>query len=494
MTDHHDPLAHSPLQGRQAGILLHPTSLPGPWSCGDLGAEAYRFVDFLAAAGQRVWQLLPLGPTHDDGSPYQALSAYAGNPELISVERLAEWGWLDGSQIRPGKVSKTELLGQVHAAFTSGGIDAGVWAEYEAFTAAQADWLEDYALFRVIKSAHEGRPWPQWPAALRNRKSKALAAVREDHAEALALIRFEQFVFHRQWEELKHYANQRAVGMFGDLPIFVAHDSADVWARRECFLLDDTGWPSVVAGVPPDYFSATGQRWGNPHYDWEFMEEDGFAWWLRRMEHQLTLYDLVRIDHFRGFEAYWEVPAHEATAMNGRWVKAPGERLFELLRDEFDPLPVVAEDLGIITPEVEALRDDFSLPGMKILQFAFDSGSTNPYLPHNYPVNSVVYTGTHDNDTTVGWFHQIHPGLQGHVLEFLGGPHEPMPWPLIRSAYASVARLAMIPLQDALELGGEHRMNTPGTSDGNWSWRFDWSQFPEGLAERLARLVDLYGR
>lgn len=482
---------HSPLKKRQAGILLHPTSLPGPWGNGDFGSEAYRFVDFLAEAGQEVWQLLPLGPTNG-GSPYQCFSAHAGNPDLISVELLQEWGWLQQGRIGPDE-RREDLLRRSLDGFRARSHEKEM-DEFRSFVADNARWLEDFALYSALKLHFEQRPWTDWPAAIRDRDRKAVEKAAREHTEELDLVRFEQFVFFRQWSTLKSYANGKGISIFGDMPIFVAHDSADVWAQRDCFFLDENGQPTVVAGVPPDYFSETGQRWGNPHYDWEWMEADRFDWWLHRMESQLKLFDLVRIDHFRGFEAYWEVPAHEETAINGRWVKAPGDALFARLRERFDPLPVVAEDLGIITEEVEALRHKYALPGMKVLQFAFEGGAENPYLPHNYESNTVVYTGTHDNDTTLGWFEQLNDDHRGYIQEYLGYPSEPMPWPLITAAYASVSALAVVPLQDVLELDSTHRMNVPGTEDGNWGWRFSWDMVPEELAPRLRRMTEIYGR
>ena len=333
-----------------------------------------------------------------------------------------------------------------------------------------------------------------WPPTLRDRQPQAMAQARARLADELDFIRFEQFQFFRQWLALKGYANARGVRLFGDMPIFVAHDSAEVWARRPFFLLDDEGHPRVVAGVPPDYFSETGQRWGNPLYDWAYMESHGFAFWVERLQTQLLLFDLVRIDHFRGFEAYWEIPAADDTAINGRWVEAPGDALFRHLHEIFDPLPLVAEDLGIITPEVELLRDGYGLPGMKILQFAFSGDPDNPYLPFRHVANSVVYTGTHDNDTTLGWYTSLDDGQRRHVDEFFGYSQEPMPWPMIRSALASRARLAVIPMQDLLGLDGSHRMNLPGTVEGNWGWRFDWSELDADLADRLRRRVVMYAR
>jgi 4-alpha-glucanotransferase len=481
----------SPLPRRQAGVLLHPTSLPGPWGNGDLGAEAYHFIQFLEDAGFSMWQLLPLGPTNG-GSPYQCFSAHAGNPQLISIEKLAEWGWLNGT-VEPGKDDKSQLLRRAHAGFLERGSGEDKDA-YGRFVHGNAHWLDDFALYSVLKVEFEQKAWTEWPAPLRDRLPLALAEAQTRFAAELEEIRFQQFAFYRQWHRLKAHAHRNGITLFGDMPIFVAHDSADVWSQRDYFLLDADGHPTVVAGVPPDYFSATGQRWGNPHYDWEAMEADGFKWWLRRMESQVDLFDLVRVDHFRGFEAYWEIPAEEKTAINGRWVRAPGDALFAALHERFDPMPVVAEDLGTITEEVHALRDKWALPGMKILQFAFDGGPGNPYLPHQHEVNSVVYTGTHDNDTTVGWYEGLNDGTRAYVLEYLGQPCQTMPWPLIITCYASVSRLAILPLQDLLGLDGEHRMNTPGTETGNWSWRFDWSMFPHDLAPKLRRMAEIYGR
>lgn len=490
--------AHSPLKERMSGILLHPTSLPGPWGNGDLGREAYHFVDFLAAAGQKVWQILPIGPTHGDGSPYQSLSVHAGNPALIGIDALVDEGWLDAREARPeehppSERRKERLITHAYRNFNARA-DEGLRAALDHFSTENAFWLDDYCLFRVIKAVHQEQGWTDWPHELRDHCREALDAFSREHAQALSLVRFEQFLFFRQWCNLKKYANDRGILIFGDMPIFVAHDSADVWAQRQCFLLDDEGRATVVAGVPPDYFSETGQRWGNPHYDWDWMESDDFAWWHARMESALKLFDLVRIDHFRGFQAYWEIPAFEETAVNGRWVEVPGDALFAHFRKHMDPLPVVAEDLGIITKEVDALREKYALPGMKVLQFAFEGGATNPYLPHNHEVNSVVYTGTHDNDTTLGWYAVQSDELRRNMAEYLGEPAEAMPWPLIRAAYASVARLAVVPMQDVLELDSEHRMNRPGTTEGNWIWRFDWGMVDEGLSERLSRLVALYGR
>ncbi len=481
---------NNPLLQRRAGILLHITSLPGPGRCGSLGADAYRFVDFLAAAGHSVWQTLPVGPPHDDGSPYQCLSSHAGDPALINIDAMIEAGWLNaGLAAEPWNM----LFADARRGFERHA-PAEQQQDYAEFVAAEHHWLDDYALFRVLREEHHHAAWVDWPAALRDREPAALAAARRRCAAAIQLICFEQYVFFHQWLALKEYAHRRGVLLFGDMPIFVAHDSADVWAQRDYFQLDADGRPTVVAGVPPDYFSATGQRWGNPHYRWERMQQDGFQWWINRVKTQLRLFDLVRIDHFRGFESYWEIPADHPTAMHGRWIHAPGDALFQVLCACFDPLPVVAEDLGIITAEVEALRLSHGFPGMKILQFAFDGGPANPYLPHNHQALAVVYTGTHDNDTTLGWYGGLAAPVRAYVDDYLHAADEVMPWPLIRACMASVATLAVIPMQDALALDGAHRMNTPGTSAGNWRWRFEWTQLDDALAPRLCRLAELYGR
>ena len=477
------------LDRRGAGVLLHLSSLPGPGACGQLGPAAFRFVEFLAACGMAVWQMLPVGPTAADGSPYQSGSVHAGNRRFIAAEPLVAAGWLDAADAQ-GEVDV--WLARAWRNFRTSAT-ASARRELEDFCRHQAYWLEDYALFAALQDDRPGGWW-SWPTGLRDREPQAMAEARARLHERIALVRFEQFLFFTQWAALKAHANARGVRLFGDMPIFVAHDSAEVWAHRDLFSLDERGLPTVVAGVPPDYFSATGQRWGNPLYRWDALQRDGFRFWIDRLCTQLKLFDLVRIDHFRGFEAYWEIPASEPVAVHGRWVQAPGKTLFERLHEVYDPLPVVAEDLGVITAEVEALRDGFGLPGMKILQFAFSGGPANPYLPYNHPERSVVYTGTHDNDTTVGWFAALPEGERAHVEDFLGRPTEAMPWPLIRCALASPARLAILPMQDLLALDGRHRMNLPGTHEGNWLWRFEWEQVPPALAGRVRHLVSLYGR
>ncbi|MFA9462007.1 4-alpha-glucanotransferase [Thiohalorhabdus methylotrophus] len=486
-----------PVARRRAGILLHPTSLPGPRENGDLGPDAHRFVDFLAEGGLSVWQTLPLGPTHDDGSPYQCLSAHAGNPRLVALEPLAEAGWLDGVPEPPGDREDAEAhtwkcLRSAHAGFLERA-DGAAWEAFDAFCREKAHWLEAYALFMALRGEGE-RPWWEWSAPLRDRRSDALEEAAGSRSGEMALHRFVQWQFFEQWRALKDYANERGILLFGDLPIFVAHDSAEVWAHRELFDLDQAGSTATVAGVPPDYFSETGQYWGNPHYRWDRIAADGYAWWIERMRTQLELFDWVRIDHFRGFVAFWEVPEGQP-ATEGRWVQGPGADFFRALEEALGDLPLVAEDLGVITPEVTGLRERFGLPGMKILQFAFGGGPDNPYLPHHHQRDFVVYTGTHDNNTTLGWWQEEVSGeVQEEVREYLGYPGEPVPWPLVRAALASVGRTAVVPMQDLLGLDGRHRMNQPATMEGNWQWRFRWEWVPEGLASRLARLNRLYDR
>lgn len=486
---------HQLLARRRAGILLHVTSLPGPGRVGELGADAYRFVDFLNSAGMSVWQILPIGPTMRDNSPYQSRSVYAGNPRLISLEMPRQRGWLDGSpaaDTAPTDKGKRHALRLAWEGFKERATP-GDRAEYQRFTAEQGWWLEDYALFLALHT-EEKRCWWDWHKSLRDRQPQALAMARARLSNSIETTCFEQYLFYTQWMNLKRYANERDVLLFGDVPIFVAHDSAEVWAHREYFDLLEDGHPRVVAGVPPDYFSDTGQRWGNPLYRWEVVEADGFSFWIDRLRVQSTLFDFLRIDHFRGFEAYWEIPAKEKTAIHGRWVKAPGEKLFAHLERSLPQLELVAEDLGIITPEVETMRKSHGLPGMKILQFAFSGGADNPYLPFRHTRDSVVYTGTHDNDTTLGWYTSLDDPTREYVDEFLGRSREVMPWSMIRTALASRANLAILPMQDVMGLDGRYRMNTPGTTHGNWEWRFHWDQIEPDLGERLAHRVRLYGR
>ena len=488
---------------RKSGVLLHPTSLPGPGGIGSFGSEARRFVDFLHKAGQSIWQILPLGPTAYGNSPYSCYSAFAGNPLLVSLESIVD------EEDLPARVLKVELpegrvdylaverhkqraLRKAAASFFS----AGEQSRMDAFWrfCDSTFWLHDYALFMALKEHFEGKSWCDWPEGIALRRPEVVEEYSRKLGTAIGEQKYMQWQFSRQWQRLKTYANEKGIEIVGDMPIFVAFDSVDVWANPHLFHLDATGRPTVVAGVPPDYFSKTGQLWGNPLYNWDRVAAEGFGWWVARMRNDLSLYDLVRIDHFRGFEAYWEVPAAEKTAINGRWVKGPGESMFHALIGQLGPLPLIAEDLGVITPEVEALRDRFGFPGMKILQFAFSSGPANPYLPHNHIRNCVVYTGTHDNDTTSGWFDSLKEREKRNILDYLNIGRENISWELIRIALASVANIAVFPLQDILALPSAGRMNIPGVAGGNWSWRFTADALDSNVAKRLKELTVLYGR
>ncbi|MEB3329739.1 MAG: 4-alpha-glucanotransferase [Candidatus Sericytochromatia bacterium] len=490
---------------RLSGILLHPTSLPGGQGIGDLGSAAYAFVDWLAESKQRLWQVLPLGPTGYGDSPYQSFSAFAGNPLLIDLEALVGRGWLapealadappNTSGVDYGHVVwfKTRALQAAFEGF-SAQADEAARADLAGFCKREAGWLDDYALFQALKAAHEGACWNQWPAPLARRERQALAAARRAHAGAIAFHQFCQWTFFTQWSALRAHANAKGIQVVGDVPIFVAFDSADVWQHPDLFHLDDALAPTVVAGVPPDYFSETGQLWGNPLYRWDVLGRRRYGWWIERMRQALTLYDLVRLDHFRGFEAYWEVPAGEPTAVNGRWVRGPGAKLFKALQKALGAeLPIIAEDLGLITPEVEALRDAFGLPGMKILEFAFGSPS-NAYLPHNHIANCVVYTGTHDNDTARGWYDTAPEEEKAYACRYLQTDAAGFTGALVRAAFASVARIAIVPVPDLLGLGAEARMNTPGAPAGNWTWRLAPGQIPPEMAIWLAELATTYGR
>jgi 4-alpha-glucanotransferase len=497
------------LYPRSSGILLHPTSLPGRYGIGDLGEWAYKFVDWLAEAGQTVWQILPLGPTSYGDSPYQTLSAFAGNTLLISFDKLAEQGWLTADDLKDtpefpvyqvdfGWVINyhNEMLSRAYQHFEAKATEAQK-AALEAWCAENADWLDDFALFIALKNHYGGKPWVEWPEGEALRHPDAITAAKQRHAHKIAEHRFCQWIFATQWAELKAYANESGVRLVGDIPIFVAHDSSDVWANRDLYYLDAKGNPTVIAGVPPDYFSKTGQRWGNPLYRWDVMAKDGYRWWIRRIQAVLSQVDIVRIDHFRGFEAYWEVPASEETAINGKWVPGPGLKFFKAVKEALGELPIIAEDLGLITKGVVELRDGLGLPGMKILQFAFGGlDGDNDFLPHMYTPNCVVYSGTHDNNTTVGWWEsgEAHEGVRKHVTEYIGHEVREPNWDLMRLAMISVAHTCVVPLQDVFSFGMDTRMNMPGRPSGNWTWRFssEWLQNP--AQKRLAYLTKLYGR
>lgn len=481
----------NPLTQRRAGVLLHPTSLPGKRDQGDLGEDARRFVDFLQAAGMTVWQMLPLGPTHADRSPYQCLSVHAGNTMLVSLDDLVEKGWLDAAAA--GDLPFDECLKLARSGFEKSAAKTDK-AAYAEFRGMHACWLDDYSLYQAIRETQGAVSWYQWPAKLRDRKPAAMGRFSDEQAGLIEQICFEQYLFFLQWFALRDYAHEHGIVLFGDMPIYVAHDSADVWANRELFTIDSSGELEVVAGVPPDYFSETGQRWGNPLYRWDRISAQDYSWWLDRFRTQLTLFDILRLDHFRGFEKYWEISAAAETAVDGHWIAGPGAALFERLQQDFGELPLVAEDLGIITPEVDALRLAFGFPGMKILQFAFDGGEDNPYLPKNHEPLSVVYTGTHDNDTTLGWYESLDDAGRKKVDACMSAGTPGMPWALIKTALESKSGLAIIPMQDLLERGSDARMNTPGTSGGNWDWRFSWDQVTPDLARQVRTLTGQAGR
>lgn len=502
---------------RSSGILLHPTSLPGPYGIGDLGDEAYRFADFLVASGQGLWQVLPLGPTGYGDSPYACYSAFAGNTLLVSPQQLVKDGLLGPEDLAAAPVFPENQVDfeSVHSfkdrllrgSFERFGQSRNpdLQGAFQAFCQENAFWLDDYALFRALKEANGGIAWHEWEAPLVRREPAALARAREQLRGQVEAQKFYQFLFFKQWFALKGYCNQHGIRLIGDIPIFVAHDSADVWTNPDQFKLDDDGVPLVVAGVPPDYFSATGQLWGNPLYNWERMRADGFCWWIKRVSATLQTVDILRIDHFRGFAACWEIPGGDKTAERGSWVEAPGAELFAAVRTALGDLPIIAEDLGVITPDVEALRDGFGFPGMRILQFAFSSDPRNTDLPHNYHRNVAVYTGTHDNDTTVGWFKSAAGTGSTRDAEqiarerkfcgsYLNTDGLEIHWDFIRTVLASVAATAVVPLQDLLGLGTDARMNLPNSTSGNWSWRFGADALTESLAERLRELTELYGR
>jgi 4-alpha-glucanotransferase len=491
---------------RASGVLLHPTSLPGPHGSGDLGTEAYHFVDWLVAGGQRLWQVLPLAGIGPGNSPYMSNSAFAGNVLLVDLAELQQQGWLDEADLlpTPGLLAeqvdfaqmvpfRMERLAKAAARFHQQGTPEQ-HAAFAAFAAGQASWLPDYALFMALCEAQCWQDWCEWAPGLARREPAALATARAQHAERIAFWEFCQWAFFRQWLKLKAYANGKGVEIIGDTPIFIAYLSAEVWANQHLFDLTPQGRTRVVAGVPPDFFSATGQRWGNPLYKWSEHAKDGYAWWVERVRRTFELVDIVRIDHFRGFAGYWEIPASEPTAIHGRWVPGPGEPLFKAIAKALGPVPIIAEDLGVITPDVDALRRKFGFPGMRILQFAFAADAKDRFLPHNHEPDTVVYTGTHDNDTVAGWWATATDHERHLARGYLATDGHDMPWTLIRAAMSSVGDTAVHPMQDVLALPTDCRMNFPGQESGWWGWRFQWSQVHPWHASRLAELSRLYGR
>lgn len=493
-----EPINLAHLKQRQAGILLHISSLPSAHGVGDLGQEALKFIDLLHKLGATVWQILPINMPHADNSPYQCLSAHAGNPDFISLETLEFQGLLSKEDLAGPFVSKSNLLLKAYKTFHQQDVSP-LHLQFNDFCRKEAHWLNDFALFLALRIKFNQLGWAYWPEVYKNRDEVTMQLSKIELAEEIAAIQFTQFIFFSQWMALKTYAGSKGIQLFGDIPIFVAYDSADVWANSNLFKLDEAKNMTVVAGVPPDYFSETGQRWGNPHYNWEVMQSEDFSWWVSRMATQNALFDMVRIDHFRGLEAAWEIPANEETAANGYWVEAPGCPLLKAIKRSLPNITLIAEDLGIITEEVEALRARYHLPGMKILQFAFSGEEDNPYLPQNIEVDSVVYTGTHDNNTTLGWYQSLddynREQVHAYLRNFYSHDHQVrMPEDLIELAFSTKAYLAIIPMQDLLALDGDHRMNTPGTASGNWSWRFEWNQLRTEQEKFFANVVERTGR
>ena len=493
-----------PSRCRGSGILLHVTSLPGPYGIGDIGPQAMRWIDDLVRARQTWWQVLPLGPPDAGNSPYQSFSAFAGNPDLISPDGLLADGLIERRDLqradfRAGQVQydrvgqfKSRLLDQAWNRFQAG-VNKSLRVALERFYAASADWINDFALFMALKEVHSNRPWTAWPRELVARKQSALRQASHELRDRIDRHRFVQFLFFRQWNAVRRHARARQVRIIGDLPMFVSADSADVWANPTQFLLDRSGQPTFVTGVPPDYFSRTGQRWGNPQYNWPAMRRDGFGWWVRRVRSALGQADVLRIDHFRGMDACWHIPASRRTARHGRWVRSPGRQLLSRFRDDLGGLPFIAEDLGLITPSVEKLRDEFALPGMRVLQFAFGGGSENPFLPHNYPRHTVAYTGTHDNDTSTGWYRSLPADEKARARQYAPDIDDDPASAMIRLAWSSVADTVIAPAQDLLGLGSEARMNVPGKATGNWSWRLAKPIDPDAM-QRLAQVTETYGR
>lgn len=490
--------------GRSSGVLLHVSSLPGPHGVGDLGEDAFRFAAFLRDARQSWWQMFPLGPPGVSNSPYQVLSAFAGNPLFISLEKMAEQGLLDDRDLKlvGESFAKTNYAAawrfkkpRFRKAFLRfSNSPSAKQAAFDAFCREQAGWLDDYALYCALKEKYRGASWETWPAGYRSRDPGALNYAGAAYQLTVRYHQFLQFQFFTQWGALKDACHKRGIRLIGDLPIFVAHDSADVWANQSLFQLDRRGKPEAVAGVPPDYFSRTGQRWGNPLYKWDTLKRTGYKWWVRRFASTFSLFDALRIDHFIGFHNYWRIPASHKTAQRGKWVPGPGSHFFETLFQRLGRLDLIAEDLGAVTPEVGALRDKFLFPGMRVLQFGFSGEPSNPFLPHNYPMNTIVYTGTHDNDTTAGWFKHLDAATRERVLDYTGTDGKEISWDFIRLALSSVAKTAIVPAQDLLSLDSKSRMNMPGTANGNWIWRMSKNVLTPRIASRLAKLTVLYGR
>lgn len=491
---------------RIAGLLMHPTSLPGAFGIGDLGPQSYAFVDFLKLSGQHIWQTLPLGPTGTNNCPYQCFSSFAGQPLLISPELLVEDGLLKDDDLTNVPAFPTDTVdykavteyktGLFHKAFDTFCTlekENELVSLFDTFC-EETEWLNDYAMFMAIKTAKGGTNWLSWEKKYRKPTKTQKAAIARELEKEITYEKFIQWVFFRQWMKLKDYANENGILLVGDIPIFVSPDSADVWAEPKLFQLDKDGFPKVVAGVPPDYFSKTGQLWGNPLYDWKYHKKTGYTWWMNRIKAQLTLSDVVRIDHFRGLESYWEVPADAETALEGKWVKGPGAEFFQTICDTLgENLPIIAEDLGIITDEVRELRDQFGLPGMKILQFAFED-EDSAYLPYNQTFNCICYTGTHDNDTTVGWYRTASEKAKDKVRRYMNTDASAIHWDFIRTCFGTPARMAIVPVQDLFGQGSECRMNIPGVAEGNWAYRVKEGYFNENLAAHLRSVTRLYGR
>ena len=492
---------------RSSGVLLHPTSLPGKYGIGTLGEEAYKFVDFLIKSKQKLWQVFPLGPTGYGDSPYQCFSAFAGNPLLIDLEKLVKDGYLgiedlstsenfSFEKVEYGKVIefKTPILKKAFENFENHE-DMLERSKFEVFCSHNSEWLEDYSLFRALKDKFDGKSWQDWDNDIKLRKKEALNFYTKKLSREMSFYKFNQYIFFKQWFEIKSYANENDIKVIGDIPIFISLDSSDAWANPELFYFDKDRKPVSVAGVPPDYFSETGQLWGNPLYNWEKLKETNFKWWVKRVEKNLQMADIIRVDHFRGFSEYWSVPSDEKTAINGEWIAAPGKELFETIKNELGKLPIIAEDLGVITPDVEILRDHFQFPGMKILQFAFDPYSESTHLPHTFSKNTVVYTGTHDNETILGWFHSTSEENRNFSKEYLNiDTSSDIAWQFIQASWSSVSNIAIAPMQDLLCLGNEARMNTPAVAADNWQWRFQSTQIDDELALKLKKLTTLYFR